>query len=63
MGFCITNRKELEDLLDKQKLSEAYRNYVDYPFLPVGLLVDELEKRKKKESVLPIQLIPQIRNL
>ena len=30
MGFCITNRKELEDLLDKQKLSEAYRNYVGY---------------------------------
>lgn len=63
MGFCITNRKELEDLLDKQKLSEAYRNYVDYPFLPVGLLVDELEKRKKKESVLPIQLIDKVDRL
>ena len=39
MGYCITNRKEIEDLLDKQKLCDAYRNYIDYPFLPVGLLV------------------------
>lgn len=44
MGYCITNRKEIEDLLDKQKLCDAYQNYVDYPFLPVGLLVDELEQ-------------------
>ena len=47
----------------KKILSEAYRNYVDYPFLPVGLLVDELEKRKKKESVLPIQLIDKVNRL
>lgn len=46
MGYCITSRKDIEDLLDKQKLNEAYKNYVDYPFLPIGLLVDELEKRK-----------------
>lgn len=60
MGYCITNRKEIEDLLDKQKLCDAYQNYVDYPFLPVGLLVDELEKRKKKDSVLPCQLIDKV---
>lgn len=45
MGYCITNRKDIEDLLDKQILSDSYRNYIDYPFLPVGLLIDELEKR------------------
>ncbi len=60
MGYCITNRKEIEDLLDKQKLCDAYRNYIDYPFLPVGLLVDELEKRKKKDTVLPCQLIDKV---
>jgi hypothetical protein len=60
MGYCITNRKEIEDLLDKQKLCDAYRNYIDYPFLPVGLLVDELEKRKKKDTVLPCQLIDRV---
>lgn len=57
MGYCITNRKEIEDLLDKQKLCDAYRNYIDYPFLPVGLLVDELEKRKKKDTVLPCESV------
>lgn len=63
MGYCITNRKEIEDLLDKQKLCDAYRNYIDYPFLPVGLLVDELEKRKKKDTVLPCQLIDKVEKI
>lgn len=62
MGYCITNRKEIEDLLDKQKLCDAYRNYIDYPFLPVGLLVDE-EKRKKKDTVLPCQLIDKVEKI
>lgn len=56
MGYCILSRKEIADLLDKQKISEAYKSYMDFPFLPVGLLVDELEKRKKKAK-LPQQLI------
>ena len=63
MGYCITNRKDIEDLLDKQILSDSYRNYIDYPFLPVGLLIDELEKRKKKDSVLPCQLIDRVESL
>ena len=50
------NRKDLADLFEKQKIDEAYKKYIDYPFLPVGLLVDELEKRKKKDT-LPQQLI------
>jgi hypothetical protein len=56
MGFCVFNRKDLADLFEKQKIDEAYKKYIDYPFLPVGLLVDELEKRKKKDT-LPQQLI------
>lgn len=63
MGFCITSRKDIDDLLDKHKLSDCYENYEDYPFLPVGLLVDELEKRKKKGSVLPLQLMDKLENL
>lgn len=63
MGYCITNRKDIEDLLDKQILSDSYKEYIDYPFLPIGLLVDELEKRKKKDSVLPCQLIDRVENL
>lgn len=63
MGCCITSRKDIGDLLDKQKLNDAYEKYVDYPFLPVGLLVDELEKRKKRGAVLPRQLIDKIENL
>lgn len=63
MRFCITSRKDIGDLLDRQKLNDAYERYVDYPFLPVGLLVDELEKRKKKGSVLPRQLIDRVEKI
>ena len=62
MGYCVLSRKEIADLFDKQKIGDAYVNYIDYPFLPVGLLVDELEKRKKK-SVLPQQLIGYIKKM
>lgn len=62
MGYCVLSRKEIADLFDKQKIGVAYVNYIDYPFLPIGLLVDELEKRKKK-SVLPQQLIGYIKKM
>lgn len=26
MGFCITSRKDIDDLLDKHKLSDCYDN-------------------------------------
>lgn len=63
MGYCILNRKEIDDLLDKQRVSETYISYLDFPFLPVGLLVDELEKRKKKGTILPQNLIDKIENI
>lgn len=63
MGYCVLNRKEIDDLLDKRRVSEAYVNYEDYPFLPIGLLVDELEKRKKKGSTLPQHLVDNIENI
>lgn len=59
MGYCVFSRRDIADLFDKQKINDAYKQYVDYPFLPIGLLVDELEKRKKKE-MLPQQLINQL---
>ena len=62
MGYCVLSRKEIADLFDKQKIGDAYVNYIDFPFLPVGLLVDELEKRKEK-SVLPQQLIGYIKKM
>lgn len=60
MKFCITNRKEIGNLIDKSTISDLYSEYKAYPFLPVGLLIDELEKRKKKGQLLPQQMIEKL---
>lgn len=38
MGYCVLSRKEIADLFDKQKIGDAYVNYIDYPFFTCWLV-------------------------
>lgn len=56
MADVIFNRKDLQSFCDGKELSDRFQNYEDCGYLPIPLLLDFLEKRKKECSIIPSDL-------
>lgn len=56
MADVIFNRKDIQSLQEGKDVASRYRNYLDIGYLPIPLLLDHMEKKKKNGGTLPAQL-------
>lgn len=56
MADVIFDRKELQSFHNGKGLHDRYKNCEDMGFLPVPLLIDYIEKRKKDRNIMPSEL-------
>ena len=56
MADVIFSRKDFQSLQEGKDVSSRYRDFLDIGYLPIPLLLDCLEKKKKSSGMLPAQL-------
>ncbi len=56
MADVIFNRKYIQSYHDGKVLPCRFQKYEDCGYLPIPLLLDYLEKRKKERSIIPSEL-------
>ena len=56
MADVIINRKELQSLYAGKELASRFLEYRDCGYLPIPLLLDFVEKRKKGSGIIPSEL-------
>lgn len=56
MADVILDRKEIKSVFTKGKISSRYLDCTDVAYLPVTLLIDVIEKRKKNGPQYPAKL-------
>lgn len=56
MADVIFNRKDILSLQEGKDVASRYKECLDIGFLPIPLLLDYMEKKKKSGGMLPAQL-------
>ena len=56
MADVIINKKELQSLYAGKELPSRFLEYRDCGYLPIPLLLDFIEKRKKGSGIIPSEL-------
>ena len=56
MADVIFSRKDIQSLQEGKDVASRYRECLDIGYLPIPLLLDYMEKKKKSGRILPAQL-------
>lgn len=56
MADVIFSRKDIRALQEGKDVASRYKECLDIGYLPIPLLLDYMEKKKKNDGILPVQL-------